>query len=230
MDAENVSPSGAACPGTYEAVRVLLADLPPGRVLDAPCGEGHLAASLREAGHQVVAGDIMPQRMAQAGIPTLGLDLNTCLPFRDAAFDAVVAVEGIEHLENPYLPAREFFRVLRPGGLLILTTPNILNLRSRMKFLACGTLFWFDEWTYRRGFHVNAIPMYELRHILTEAGFAVDGVRVNRRPFGMRAAVALVGPLLRLVARDGGRPDSPNARDLLTGEVLLVRARKGSGA
>ena len=213
-----------------DAARALLADLPPGRVLDAPCGEGHLAASLREAGHRVVAGDLMPQRMAQAGIPTLGLDLNACLPFRDATFDTVVAVEGIEHLENPYLPAREFFRVLRPGGLLILSTPNTLNLRSRMKFLAWGTLFWFDEWTYRRGFHVNAIPMYELRHILTEAGFAVDGVRVNRRPLGMGAAAALVGPLLRLVARDGGRPDSPNARDLLTGEVLLVRARKGSGA
>ena len=83
--------------------------------------------------------------------------------------------------------------------------------------------------TYRRGFHVNAIPIYELRHILTEAGFALDGVLVNRRPLGMRAAAALVGPLLRFVDRDGGPPDSPNARDLLTGEVLLVRARKGSG-
>jgi hypothetical protein len=142
----------------------------------------------------------------------------------------VVAVEEIDHLENPYLPAREFFRVLRPGKLLTLTTANFLNLRSRMKFLAWGTLSWFDEWTYRRGFHVNAVPMYELRHILTEADFAVDGARVNRRPFGMRAAAALVGPLLRLVARDGGRPDSPNARDLLTGEVLLMRARKMSGA
>jgi SAM-dependent methyltransferase len=220
--------TGAALPGTYEVVRALLADLPPGRILDAPCGEGHLAISLQAAGHRVVGGDLTPQRMAHAGLPALGLDLNARLPFRDGSFDGVVAIEGIEHLEDPYHLAREFSRVLRPDGLLILSTPNILNLRSRAKFLALGTFYWFDEEGYRRGFHVNAIPMYELRHILTEAGFAVDGVRVNRRPLGMRAAAALVGPLLRLVARDGGRPDHPNAGDLLAGEVLLVRARKRS--
>jgi len=230
MSVERGNGSGAALPGTYEAVRDLLAELPPGRILDAPCGEGHLAASLDEAGHRVIAADLLPQRMAQAGIPTVGLDLNSPLPFRDGTFDAVLSIEGIEHLENPYLPAREFFRVLRPGGILILSTPNILNLRSRMKFLVRGTLYWFDEWTYRRGFHVNAIPVYELHHILTQAGFGVDAIRVNRRPLLLRAAAALVGPLLRLAARDGGRPESPNAPDLLAGEVLLVRARKGSGA
>jgi len=230
MNAENGPASSAALPRTHEVARALLADLPTGRVLDAPCGEGHLAANLREAGYRVVAGDLVPQRMAHPGIPTLGLDLNACLPFRDATFDGVVAIEGIEHLENPYLPAREFFRVLRPGGLLILSTPNVLNLRSRMKFLVRGTLFWFDEWTYRRGFHVNAVPVYELRHILTEAGFTVDSIRVNRRPLPLRAAAALVGLLLRLLARAGGRPDHPNAGDLLAGEVLLVRARKRSAA
>jgi len=43
MKAENASPSGAACPGTYGAIRVPLADLPPERILDAPCGEGQPA-------------------------------------------------------------------------------------------------------------------------------------------------------------------------------------------
>lgn len=229
MSVERRNGSGAALPGTYEAARCLLADLPPGRILDAPCGEGHFAASLREVGHRVIAADLLPQRMAQAGIPTVGLDLNAPLPFRDGTFDAVLSIEGIEHLEDPYLLAREFFRVLRPGGILILPTPNVLNLRSRMKFLIRGTLYWFDERTYRRGFHVNAIPVYELRHILTQAGFGVDAIRVNRRPLPLRAAASLVGPLLRLLAGDGGRPDAPNAPGLLAGEVLVVRARKGNG-
>jgi hypothetical protein len=65
---------------------------------------------------------------------------------------------------------------------------------------------------------------------VSDAGFTVDGVRVNRRPLGMRAAAALVGPPLRMAARAGGRSDGLNAPELLSGEVLLVRARKGSAA
>jgi SAM-dependent methyltransferase len=177
----------------------------------------------------VVGADLAPGRIIRTEVPVVTLNLHAPLPFQDATFDAVVGIEGIEHLENPYLPTREFFRVLRPGGLLILSTPNVLNLRSRMKFLAWGTMFWFDERSYRRGFHINAIPVYELRHILTEAGFRLESVRVNRQPLPMRAMAALVGPLLRAAARAGGRDPSLNACALLSGEVLLVRARKGSG-
>lgn len=221
---------GAALPGTYEMVRALLADLPPSRLLDAPCGEGYLALLLRDAGHRVVAGDLAPGRMAHPGMPITGLDLNGPLPFRNGSFDAVIAVEGIEHLENPYGPAREFCRILRPHGLLILSTPNILNLRSRAKFLALGTFYWFDEAGYRRGFHVNAIPLYELRHVLNEAGFTVEEVRVNRRAWGMRLLAAILGPALRLVARAGKRSNALNSPDVLSGEVLLVRARKRGAA
>ena len=225
------SVSGAALPGTYEAVGVLLADLPPGRILDAPCGEGHLAASLREAGHRVVAGDLTSQRItAHSGFPALGLDLNARLPFRDGSFDGVVAIEGIEHLEDPYHLAREFSRILRPNGILILSTPNILNLRSRAKFLALGTFYWFDEAGYRPGFHVNAIPLYELRHLLAEAGFATEEILVNRRSRGMRLLAVLLGPALRLVAWAGNRYAGLNTPDLLTGEILIVRARKKGAA
>jgi len=222
--------TGAALPGTYEVVRALLADLPPGRILDAPCGEGHLAISLQAAGHRVVGGDLTPQRMAHAGLPALGLDLNAPLPFRDGSFDGVVAIEGIEHLEDPYHLAREFSRVLRPDGLLILSTPNILNLRSRAKFLALGTFYWFDEEGYRRGFHVNAIPLYELRHVLSEAGFTEERVRVSGRPWEMRLLAALLGPLLRVVAWAANRSNGRNTPDLLSGEILILRARKKGAA
>lgn len=225
------SATGAALAGTYEAVRALLADLPPGRILDAPCGEGRLAVSLQDAGHRVVAGDLISQGIVpHDGILSLGLDLNSCLPFRDGSFDGVVAIEGIEHLEDPYHLAREFSRVLRPNGLLILSTPNILNLRSRAKFLALGTFYWFDEAGYRRGLHVNAIPLYELRHVLAEADFATEEVLVNRRSPGMRLLAVLLGPALRLAARRATRSIWLNSTDLLSGEVLILRARKRGAA
>ena len=52
------------------------------------------------------------------------------LPFRDAAFDALFAGELIEHLPDPRPALAEFRRVLRPGGALILTTPNRLRLAN----------------------------------------------------------------------------------------------------
>ncbi len=224
-----MTPVGAAAlPGTHEAVCSLVRDLPPSLVLDAPCGHGALSDLLRRRGHRVVAADLRPGAIPRA-VMGVGLDLNASLPFRDSVFDAVVAVEGIEHLENPYLPAREFYRVLRPHGVLVVTTPNILNLRSRLKFLLFGTFFWFDESGYRRGCHVNAIPVHELRHILADTGFELEHLGVNRRPAIGRLAAGSLAPCLRLLARLRGQGITLNAPDLLAGEVLVVRARKPDG-
>jgi ubiquinone/menaquinone biosynthesis C-methylase UbiE len=78
---------------------------------------------LRHAGHRVVAADFAPGRMVQTELAVVTLNLHAPLPFRDATFDAVIGIEGIEHLENPYLPAREFFRVLRPGACSFFRPP-----------------------------------------------------------------------------------------------------------
>src|SRR5215831_1996541 len=79
-----------------------LAGLPPGRVLDAPCGDGALARELSAQGWRVCAADIAPPDLHPAkGIGVLRLDLDEPLPFADGAFDAVVSLEGIEHLLSP---------------------------------------------------------------------------------------------------------------------------------
>ena len=52
-------------------------------------------------------------------------DLNQALPFEENFFDAVVSLANLEHLENPQQNLIEIFRVLRPGGILLLTTPSV---------------------------------------------------------------------------------------------------------
>lgn len=220
--------AGAALPGTYDAVGRLLARPSSGWILDAPCGEGQFSTALQRAGHRVVAGDLAYERLRSSSVPVVGFDLNASLPFHDDSFDAVVAVEGIEHLESPYLFLRELFRVLRPHGTLIVTTPNILNLRSRMKFSLLGSFYWFDADGYRRGGHVNPLPLYELRHILEEVGFTIQQVCVNRRTTGMWAAALVLGPFLRLTEALRGGPVWLNSTDLLSGEVLVIAAGKTS--
>src|SRR5204862_407499 len=67
------------------------------------------------------------------------VDLNKGrLPYAENRFALVTCTETIEHLENHHAIVREIYRVLRPGGLAVLSTPNILNLRSRLRFFSSG--------------------------------------------------------------------------------------------
>src|SRR5690348_13383378 len=67
------------------------------------------------------------------------VDLNRDnLPYPDDHFGLVTCVETIEHLENFRALIREIYRVLKPGGLAVISTPNVLNLRSRFRYFSSG--------------------------------------------------------------------------------------------
>src|SRR5260370_32500224 len=84
----------------------------------------------------------------EAKVPLIDADLNQTFPFEDATFDVAMAVEILEHLENPRSFLRELARVLKPGGRAIVSTPNLTSLLSRVLFAACGQwdLFFNHPW------------------------------------------------------------------------------------
>jgi 2-polyprenyl-3-methyl-5-hydroxy-6-metoxy-1,4-benzoquinol methylase len=131
-------PSPIAAEGIHEEVISLLIAEKRGKVLDVPAGQGALTLKLKEMGFEVYAADISPESFVVEDIECKRVDLNKSLPYADGAFDYIVCVEGIEHLENPFLTLREFSRILEPEGKIILTTPNILNLRARLSYLFFG--------------------------------------------------------------------------------------------
>jgi SAM-dependent methyltransferase len=98
------------------------------RVLDVGAGLGHFSdlASSREA--RVVPLDIAPRLVArlhaQHSMAVCGSAIE--LPFSDGTFDAVISSECIEHTPDPALAVAECLRVLKPGGRLYLTTPNLV--------------------------------------------------------------------------------------------------------
>ena len=216
---------GIAPPGTYEAVLDRVRPLEGSLVLDIPCGQGAFARQMAGEGAICVAAD---HRAVPGHRRMVVADMNAGLPFRDGVFDVVTCLEGVEHVRNPSLLLHELSRILRPGGRLGLSTPNIHNLRSRIKFLLRGTLFWFDSREITGVGHVTVIPYFILKHLLAVAGFTVTSVQAN----------APVSPALpALVARCWqwafSHPTSAdrelNSHLLLTGEGLIVFARKAQG-
>ena len=226
-------------PGTQDKVLSILASLPSGKVLDAPCGEGALTRNL-PPGCSAVCVDIDESYFKLKGIPFKKADLNGRLPFDDGSFDHVVSVEGIEHLENPFSCIREFARVLKPGGNLIITTPNIMTIKSRTRFFFYGYHDFFrfislDGGGYRHGLpgyehaHINPITYSELRYALAKAGLEIIALHTNRY---MRAKkLGILYPFIKRLIISRTRSRSPHdpllvSRELLEGEIMIIHARK----
>jgi 2-polyprenyl-3-methyl-5-hydroxy-6-metoxy-1,4-benzoquinol methylase len=91
--------------------------------------------------------DINPNEFT-ADVPFVRLDLNEPAFYRylgESAFDLVMAVEVIEHLESPVGFLRNIRRILCDDGIAIVTTPNVENVPARVKFMLSGTLRQMDE-------------------------------------------------------------------------------------
>ncbi|MGE0826600.1 MAG: class I SAM-dependent methyltransferase [Candidatus Binatia bacterium] len=130
-----------AAPFLIKAVTELLADIPAqGKtLLDVSCKEGDVLQAVRSHGFTLRGTNFEPTGPPLDGIPVdYGVDLRNPLPYDDAQFDVVLLVEVIEHLENHPIALNQLARILKPGGVLILTTPNIMRLNSRFHFFFSG--------------------------------------------------------------------------------------------
>jgi SAM-dependent methyltransferase len=132
------------------------------RVLDAACGEGYGALLLADVAQSVIGVDIDPEvtksatsRYARSQRVRFETASVTQLPLADGSVDLVVSFETIEHLEGEEQPAMlaEFERVLAPGGLLILSSPNRPE--------------YSDARHYANPFHRKELDREELAMLLT---------------------------------------------------------------
>ncbi|MBM3493963.1 MAG: class I SAM-dependent methyltransferase, partial [Armatimonadetes bacterium] len=121
---------GAAGQAVWDLAHRLLSTEQPGRLLEAAAGGGDLAAQLARRGFRVVGTDLVNQ-WRRPDVPFVLADLDMPLPFADGAFDAALMAEALGYLENPSQVLREFRRVVRPGGAIVITIPNVLSLQSR---------------------------------------------------------------------------------------------------
>lgn len=165
-------------------------DAPPGaRILEVGVTPGQFTQLLVEAGYCVSGVDLNPAPR-RALWERLGVEVRQAnlerepVPFTDAAFDWVVFSEVIEHLVYSPLPVlREFRRVLAPGGKLLITTPNELYAKSRLRAIV-RMLLWQSlatraefrhqmllEGEARYTTHSRTYTMGELCWLVEQAGF-----------------------------------------------------------
>jgi 2-polyprenyl-6-hydroxyphenyl methylase/3-demethylubiquinone-9 3-methyltransferase len=126
-------------------------------ILDLGCGKGRFARHWLDAGASVVGLDISPGMLAQGHAFPRVRGSAVQLPFADAGFDLVVAIEVLEHLETRLLPRvlGEVHRVLAPGGLIAIVDKNARALDARRPWLPAALVKRIDEhrgrWMYRPG-------------------------------------------------------------------------------
>jgi ubiquinone/menaquinone biosynthesis C-methylase UbiE len=157
-----------------EAVRMLTADAPPGRALDAACGTGRHAVALAAAGRDVTGVDVSREMIVAAerkapGANFLVGDLES-LPLDDETFSLVVCGLALSHLPGIERATAELSRVLRPGGRLVISCPHPY---------ATSTLGWQARFTLANGSRAF-IPEYAHPHTDYVEAFRSNGLTVHR--------------------------------------------------
>jgi 2-polyprenyl-3-methyl-5-hydroxy-6-metoxy-1,4-benzoquinol methylase len=185
--------------------RVLARYARPGvRAADLGAGPGAMAARLRSLGCEVVAVD-RDSNGFEAEVPHVSLDFDQpdfASQLGLASFGLVTAIEVIEHVESPIGFLRNVGRLLAPGGVGVLTTPNVDSLPARSKFLLSGKIRTMDE--HGEPTHISPVFLDLLRRqFLPRSGlrlrehlvFPPDGYQLTRKPIAWTLRlVSLVFP------------------------------------
>lgn len=232
-----------------------LSGAPQGELLDIGSGTGELITLIQSHNPTVKASacDYIDTLMQLPNQKVQVANLNEeALPYPSTSFDLVTCTEVIEHLENYRKLIREVERVLKPNGVAIFTTPNILNLRSRLRFMFFG--FWnlfgplptTRTETYSTAGHIMPISYFYLGHALSEAGLTVTHWTTDKLQRGSILKLIFWYPLIKCMGFfakrverqkyktiDSGNQhlvEACNSLQMLLGRTIMVVAQKSSRA
>jgi len=231
----------------HDTVEAILRDEPSGKLLDVPAGQGALAVRLMDLGFDVSCCDLYPEIFRLDGVEIRSGNLDARLPYEDGIFDAIVCVEGLEHIESPANAIREFARLTKRRGCMILSIPNIMNIEERLKWLVSGYTSHFKPISPQKlaeirrivpgmdeiGLHVNPIGYSEVRFLLEKNGFVIEKLYRDKPKANSWAYRPLV-TAIRLIARftsakkraERWTAELNSDEVLMGGNTLIFRARK----
>ena len=218
-----------AIPGIHERFLAWfsrrMADQPNATVLDVGAGHGAMTQALHRAGYAVSACDKFPEFYRYSAVPCSRADFVAGLPFAEASFDALVACEITEHMHDHGIFFKACARVLKPGGRMFISTPNILSLKSRFRFLTTGYPYTFGPLDKDRDDglqHVASLSFDQYAYVARRAGLDVVAYEMDML---QRSSIGLLPlmPLLWIATLwNKVRKSEHNRMKLLLGRILFV--------
>lgn len=166
------------------------------KVVDMPAGNGITCRMLRDAGAIPMPFDLFPEYFNIEELECKRANVLEGIPLGDKSVDVIICQEGIEHFTDQFKALTEFNRILRPGGKLIITTPNYSNMRARMSyFLSESERFnsimppneidsiWMNKQDISNEIyfgHIFLIGAQKLRVLGKLSGFRIQHIRFTR--------------------------------------------------
>lgn len=166
------------------------------KVVDLPAGNGITSKQLLDLGAVPYPYDLFPEYFQFPEMTCQRVDVMQAIPLEDKFADFVICQEGIEHFSDQYKVLKEFSRVLKIGGSLIITTPNYSNIRSKMSYFLAETERFNDMmppneldsvWMARPEIsreiyfgHIFLLGIQKLRVLAKLAGFKIKHIQFTR--------------------------------------------------
>lgn len=211
------------------AERIQIEVVKGARILDLGAGEGALSSRLSDLGYEVTAADKDSKNFKcnQSKFSCINFDsseeISHFVSEHEGEFDAVLGVEVIEHVQDQWQYVRQLLKMTKPGGLVLITTPNTTSWLSRAQFFFTGRFHQFGDADLSYG-HINPVSPWELSLILRESG-ATD---VSISPCGTLPPIYLTGfnklSLLNITIL----PIRPLMSGFLDGWCVMATARKSA--
>src|SRR5687768_9071627 len=199
----------------YQAIR-RVPGYPAVDALELGCGDGFIlervtkdGARARGTTYRSDTDDYIRTRPYPAGLTIdYGIDLNRPLPHENESFDLVYSTEVIEHIEGHRNFISEAARVLRPGGWLVLTTPNLHRLASRWQFFLTGVhetrrelIPWSLGLAGMEEYHHRPADFPLLHWLLWQSGMRIRSLEMTRARSRSRLLARLMSPKIRGATR-----------------------------
>ena len=198
-------------------------------LLDMPAGNGLFADTMRGKGFVVTCADINRERPDYVHV-----NMEERLPFPDESFDFITCMEGVEHVINPTALIAEMSRVVKKGGHVVITMPNVQNLYSRLSFLFSGSFYQFDPDLTRhpsgrlidRG-HISPLSYLQMNYIFIDHGLKpviIDGNKWKKKILmPIYLPIACINLLFNRLKSGQGNGDTPSPL-MSTPAYLLSRS------
>ena len=219
-----------AIPGIHEKfmdyIIPLLNSYDNPEVLDIGAGHGAMVQKLYNAGYKIAAADLFPEYFKFKKVNCKKVDITKKFPYDDNSFDVIIAVEIMEHVHDHENFFRETYRILKENGILVFSTPNILSLKSRMRFLFSGFFYAFKpiDHTIDDGLqHIASLTFDQYTSLALKSNYKQIDLAIDKKQSTSRYLYFLV-PLLRLYcAMKKITYNIHNSKKLLLGRILFVK-------